>query len=61
MLEDPQESRLSDVARRMGKSNSYASSYKLRLLNQGIIEETLRGMFVLSIPFFREWLEETGL
>lgn len=61
MLEDEEESRLSDIAKRMGKSNSYASSYKLRLLNHGVIEETLRGCFVFSIPFFREWLEETGL
>lgn len=61
MLEDPDESRLTDVARRMGKSTSYASSYKLRLLNQGVIDETLRGRFVFAIPFFREWLEEAGL
>ena len=61
MLEDPDESRLTDVAQRMGKSTSYASSYKLRLLNQGVIDETLRGRFVFAIPFFREWLEEAGL
>lgn len=57
MLEDEDSSRLSDVARRMGKSNSYASSYRLRLLNQGVIDETLTGRLFFALPFFREWLQ----
>lgn len=57
MLEDEGPSRLSHIARRLGKSNSYASSYRLRLLNQGVVDETLDGGLFFAMPFFREWLE----
>ena len=56
MLEEEEPCRLSAVARRMGKSNSYASSYRLRLLNQGVIDETLSGRLRFALPFFKEWL-----
>ena len=59
MLEEEEPCRLSAVARRMGKSNSYASSYRLRLLNQGVIDETLSVRLRFALPFFREWL--TGI
>lgn len=56
MLAEEEPCRLSEVARSMGKSNSYASSYRSRLLNQGVIDETLSGRLRFALPFFREWL-----
>lgn len=58
MLEDPSESRISELAKRMGVSSSYASQYKRRLLDQGVIGERGRGVVAFDIPAFREFLEE---
>lgn len=57
MLQDPEKSRLADIARRMGKPNGYASTYKSRLTDQGVLEELPGGALVFAIPFFREYLE----
>ena len=59
MLPDAQGSRLSDIARRMNKTNGYAFTYKRRLLKQGIIGERPGGLFDFDIPFMREYLAET--
>lgn len=58
MLEDPSESRVSEIAKRMGVSSSYASQYKRRLLDQGVIGERGRGVVAFDIPAFREFLRE---
>ncbi|MBQ9043683.1 MAG: AAA family ATPase [Eggerthellaceae bacterium] len=57
MLADAETSRLANVARRMGKPNGYASTYKSRLADQGIIEELPDGSLAFAIPFFREYVE----
>lgn len=58
MLEDRTESRLIDVARRMGVKSNYASKYKSRLLAQGVIGERGRStVFAFEIPGFREFFE----
>ncbi len=57
MLSDPSESRVSEVAKRMGVSSNYASQYKRRLLDQGVIGERGRGIVAFDIPAFREFLE----
>lgn len=58
MLEDPSESRVSNVAKRMGVPSNYASQYKRRLLEQGVIGERGRGVVAFDIPAFREFLKE---
>lgn len=58
MLDDPGESRLTDIAARMGKATNYASTYKARLLGQGIIEELPGKTLKFELPAFREYLEE---
>ena len=58
MLEDVGESRVADVASRMGVSNSYAGQYKNRLLAHGVIGERRRGTVAFELPVFREYLEE---
>ena len=56
MLNDEEESRISDIASRMKVSVSYASHYRRRLVNQGVIAESGRGKVVFSMPMFKELL-----
>jgi hypothetical protein len=58
MLEDPKESVLKDIAARLNKSPGYVSTYKRRLLSDGIIEENPGKSFSIVIPSFREYLKE---
>ncbi len=58
MLDDATESRVSDLAKRMGVSSGYVSQYKRRLLDQGVIGERGRGLVAFDIPAFREFLLE---
>ena len=62
MLPDPGESRLAEVASRMGVSSSYASKYRGRLCAAGVIEGVARGIVRFSIPGFREYVvRQAGL
>ena len=56
MLDDAEESRISDIALRMNVSLSYAGHYRRRLINQGVISESGRGKVVFSMPMFKELL-----
>lgn len=47
-----------EIAKRLGKTNSYATQYKNRLLEQGLIEVSLDGKVRFSLPMLREFLEE---
>lgn len=55
MLPDSGPSRVSEIAKRMGV---YASQYKRRLLEDGVIGERGRGLVGFDIPAFREFLNE---
>ncbi|HIZ45857.1 MAG TPA: hypothetical protein IAA19_02405 [Candidatus Olsenella pullistercoris] len=59
MLPDNHGSKLADVARRMDRTTSYASTYKRRLLKQGIIGERAGGTLDFDVPILREFLAET--
>lgn len=56
MLEDPEVSSMGVIAQRLGKSSSYASQYKRRLLEQGVIGERRRGEVAFELPYMREFL-----
>ena len=56
MVPDNRESRMSDISSRMKVSPSYASHYKRRLVNQGIISEAGRGKVVFTMPVLKEML-----
>ena len=58
MLPDSDGSRLADIARRMGKGNNYAYTYKVRLLALGAIDESDEGVLDFAIPMLCEYLEE---
>lgn len=46
------------LAGRMGVSNGYASTYKRRLLGQGVIGERPGGLLDFDIPLMRAYLSE---
>lgn len=56
MAEDEGDSRLADIAARMNVKSNYASQYKRRLIEQGVIGERGRGEVGFDIPGFREFL-----
>jgi predicted transcriptional regulator len=56
MLPDPRESRVSDIAARMGVSSGYASRYRSRLLAAGVISELARGILAMDIPGMRAYV-----
>jgi len=58
MLDDAEESRISDIASRMNVSLSYAGHYRRRLIDQGIISESGRGKVIFSMPMFKELLKK---
>lgn len=58
MLTDREDSRVSDIARRMGVTTGYAATYKKRLLASGVIGERRRGVVGFEIPRLREFLED---
>lgn len=49
-------SSLAEVARRLGKSTSYASNYKRRLMRQGIVGELPDRSLTFEMPFFARYL-----
>ena len=51
-------SSISNVAKRMGVSSNYASKYRARLIEQGLIGERGRGRIGFDMPFFREYVEK---
>lgn len=58
MLDDGDEVSVRDIAARMGKSNSYVSIYRKRLLEQGVIGERRRGVVGFELPAFKEFLQD---
>jgi len=57
MLGDTTESKMADLIKRLGVSASYASQYRARLIEQGIIGSRGRGKVGFEMPQFREYLE----
>lgn len=58
MLPDSKYSTLTEVAKRMGKTSGYASTYKSRLLLSGAIEEQPGETFAYAIPSLRDYIEK---
>ena len=57
MLADEDESKMVDIADRMGVSASYAAQYRRRLLEQGVIGTRGHGKVGFDMPQFRDYLE----
>lgn len=58
MLEDEGTSVSGDIARRMGKTSSYVSQYKRRLLEEGVIVPTPDGRLAFALSPMRDVLRE---
>ena len=58
MLPDSGPGRVSDIAKRMGVASNYASQYKRRLLEDGVIEERGHALVSFNVPAFKEFLSE---
>ena len=56
MAADDRESRISEIAERMGIEKNNASQIKKRLTERGVIYETGRGKVAYVIPLLREYL-----
>lgn len=58
MAEDSVDSAVPDIARRLDRSNSYATQYKNRLIEQGVIGVGGNGRIHFELPLMREFLSE---
>ena len=58
MLQAGEPCTVKDISERMGKSNAYASTYKTRLLRQGVIGEHGRNAYGFELPGFAEYLRD---
>lgn len=58
MAQDEGDSSTGEVARRLGVTPSYASTYRARLIAAGVIEPTGYGRVDFTIPYLREYLRE---
>lgn len=58
MLVDAEESRLADIASRLGEASNYTSTYKRRLIEQGVIGERGPSYVAIELPGFRAYLQD---
>ena len=58
MLPDDGESRLADISSRMGVKSNYATKYKSRLLDRGVIGDRGGGSLGFDLPGFKDYLKE---
>lgn len=57
MMEDVGNSRMADIAARLGVSAGYAAQYRRRLLEAGVIGQRSRGVVGFELPGWREFME----
>lgn len=60
MLQDEDESAYGDIVQRIGVTSGYASRYRQRLLDAGIIERSAFGKLRIAPPHFKEFLADVG-
>ena len=58
MLKEDRPSTAAQIASRLGKSAAHVSTYRKRLLEQGVIENAGRSKFDFALPSLREYLPE---
>jgi hypothetical protein len=56
MAKDIKDSRIADIKERMGVTQSYAQTYRTRLIEAGVIAPTRRGELTFVIPYLGEYL-----
>lgn len=60
MLPDEGVSTIADIAQRMGVSGNYASQYRARLIEQGVVGNRGRGKVVFDMPLFKEYVRKNA-
>jgi hypothetical protein len=58
MAQDQHPSRLAVIAGRMGVDANYASQYRARLIEAGVIESAGHGRVTFTVPYLRDYLRE---
>ena len=58
MAQDEGPSEFGEIARRMNVSAGYASKYRERLINAGVIYSSAYGELAYTLPFMREYVEK---
>ena len=58
MLPDGQPSSLADISARMGVGSNYASKYKERLIDAGVLGDVGQGFYSIDLPGFRDYVRE---
>lgn len=58
MAQDEHPSKLAAIASRMGVDTNYASQYRARLIDAGIIEPAGHGHVTFTVPYLREYLQD---
>jgi len=58
MAQDDAASLMSDIVRRMGVPSAKAGQYRLRLINQGVIEPYGRGRVQFSLPLLKGYIRK---
>lgn len=58
MSADDQPNSLADISARMGVRSNYASKYKERLLEAGVLGDAGHGYYTVELPGFREYVRE---
>jgi len=58
MLNDKGDSRFSDLAKRLDVTSAYASKYRQRLIESGVIIPTAYGQVKVEPPYFKEFLAQ---
>jgi hypothetical protein len=56
MQSDPIDTQFGELARRMNITSSYASKYRQRLIQGGLITPTVHGRMAYALPYFGEFL-----
>lgn len=58
MAKDDGPSKMADIAKRMKVDSTYASIYRLRLIDSELIESPAHGLVDFTLPYLREYLRE---
>jgi DNA-binding MarR family transcriptional regulator len=56
MQADPNDTQFGELAKRMNITPGYASKYRQRLIQNGLIIPTVHGRITYAPPYFREFL-----
>ena len=56
MVEDEDDSQVSNIAERIGRDTNYTNQYRLRLIEQGVIASRGRGKVGFEMPMLKDYL-----